>query len=248
LVDGVETRHQIDLPIRRGERLYGVLSVESPDRPFEREDETVLQTLADHLSVLWANQELRQRIERSAMQDPLTGLWNRRYLVTRLGEEEARMVRTGESMAVGLIDLTDFKKVNDRYGHLVGDMVLQELGRLLRGALRACDVIVRYGGDEFLLLMPRTERAGAEATLRRFAERLPSMDVPGCPMRVSFDWGVAVCPEDGRNFEALLGVADERMYASKERKKREENLPDACPRDGDPGGASATEAMKEERS
>ncbi len=215
----VRTRHQIDVPIRRQDRYYGVLSVESADRPFDASEERVFRILADHLAVLWANRDLMRRIERSAMQDPLTGLWNRRYLQARLREEEARMVRTGEPLALVLIDLTDFKEVNDRYGHLVGDMVLKELARILRETVRACDVVSRFGGDEFVLLMPRADVSAAEEVMRRFEALASSLEVPGCPRRVRFDFGISAHPEDGRDFAVLLRVADERMYDQKLRKK-----------------------------
>ena len=215
------TRHQLDVPISFSGRIRGVLSLESLERPFDGEDEAAFQILAGHLGALWAVRDLIGDMRLQTMKDPLTGLWNRRYLEARMQEEQGRLGRDEEPLSLALVDLTDFKETNDRYGHFVGDLVLQETARCLKDSVRASDVAARYGGDEFVVLFPRTSPEGAREVMRRFEARLARLAVPGGPEGVPCDHGVAGFPEDGRDLTDLLKLADERMYRHKgERKHR----------------------------
>lgn len=151
---------------------------------------------------------------RDAFHDEVTGLHNRRYVMSCIARELSRSTRYGLSFALVFVDLDNFKEINDSFGHATGDEVLRAFAGHLRSMLRAEDVAARYGGDEFIVLMPRTDSEGAE----HFARRL--LDSAGELARhitagVGFSAGVASYPADGSATEEIIGAADRRLYAVK---------------------------------
>src|SRR5256886_14475617 len=137
-----------------------------------------------------------EKMQLLAVTDPLTGLGNYRRLVEALDAEVKRTARTGRPFAVLLLDLDQLKKINDRYGHLIGSQALCRLGDVLRVFCRAIDTAARYGGDEFALILPETKAAGTRLVASRIRSRL-AMDSLQPPLSVSI--GVAVYPPDGEN-------------------------------------------------
>jgi diguanylate cyclase (GGDEF)-like protein len=208
---------QLDVPILFGDTLYAVLSLER-SLPFEPEDEELMLILSRHMAVLWALFEAMEKLETQAMQDSLTGLGNRRALEDVLGLEEARMTRFGGTLSVVMADLANFKTINDRYGHIVGDRFLKETASCIQKNLRACDHAFRYGGDEFLLLLPGTDRGGVQEVMKRVREecRLKGTEESG---GILLDFGAAVCPMDTASLRTALRLADDRMYKSKEARR-----------------------------
>lgn len=171
-----------------------------------------------HLRLRTIQKELaEQQIEaevfrRLAMFDPLTGLYNRRFAEQRLKAEIARSERRGFSMIVVLVDLNDFKKINDGYGHLAGDQVLKEFATRLTHATRGSDLAVRWGGDEFMLLLLDCEVEQLSVVLTRLEGF--SVEVCGKPMAVSFSVGWKAY-EPGDGFEGLIEKADRNLYSHK---------------------------------
>ncbi len=169
-------------------------------------------------------QQLMQQMERLSQVDPLTGLPNRRALEFNLERAVAQAQRAGAAIAVGLIDLDDFKPVNDRWGHEVGDALLQQLGERLRALSRSTDMIARLGGDEFVLVIEDLELDYAQEQLEFILERLhQAVETPfdlgaGRLASVGMSMGLAVAPDDGASAEALLRLADAAMYRIKSRK------------------------------
>jgi diguanylate cyclase (GGDEF)-like protein len=156
---------------------------------------------------------LREQLEASEMRyrrlserDPLTGVANYRVLTERLPNEVDRHRRHDRPLAVLVIDLDDFKRVNDEYGHQSGDRVLQEVAGALMGSVRAHDVVVRHGGDEFSVIAPETDREQAEALAERLREAISRLSVDG--RRISASTGCAIFPEDGDTVNALLAQGD----------------------------------------
>ncbi|MFK7823507.1 MAG: GGDEF domain-containing protein [Oligoflexales bacterium] len=149
--------------------------------------------------------------------DELTGLFNYRYLDVALDSELRRASRYQNSFSLLFIDLDDFKKVNDRFGHLVGSGVLKQFAKILKEELREVDTIIRYGGDEYVILLLGTNThvgvAVAERIRNRIAENIFELD--GHRIRLTCSLGVACYPEHGRSKEKLLRLADETMYQSK---------------------------------
>jgi diguanylate cyclase (GGDEF)-like protein len=150
----------------------------------------------------------------NAITDPLTGLYNRRFLVDHLGREISRAERSGGILAVGMMDLKGFKSINDRMGHAVGDSVLVRTARIVRESLRAVDAGCRWGGDEFVLVLPNTDMISALAVLERVRELVGAMSLAGRSGAPALDlhYGVASYPNDGKSTDFLLKVADLRLY------------------------------------
>ena len=161
---------------------------------------------------------LHQRVETQAITDPLTGLWNRRYMAETLDREVARALRFGHEVSLIIIDVDDFKKINDRRGHLQGDLVLERVADVVREATRTIDVPARYGGDELALILVETGREGATLLGERLAERMRATEVPlrdGGSMRVTLSVGVATVPDSADGLEALVDAADRALLRAK---------------------------------
>lgn len=146
------------------------------------------------------------RLVGATITDPLTGLYNRRYLLERLQEETARAVRYRTPLAVAVVDIDAFKQYNDRHGHLAGDRVLHALSTAILHTLRRTDMGFRFGGEEFVLLMPGTGLREASYALQRLARA----DLP-----IGFSAGIATCPDEAQDAVALLHLADMRLLQAK---------------------------------
>jgi diguanylate cyclase (GGDEF)-like protein len=164
-------------------------------------------------SLAHSNRELRQ----AALTDPLTGLRNRRYAVERLQQEWAVAERHGGDLAVMLLDLDQFKEINDDHGHELGDEVLRQFSMALRGLARQQDVLCRIGGDEFLVICPETQPAGARALGERICRGMETVPLPvGAQGRLHVSVGIASLQDGVRDAEALLRAADHALYAAKQ--------------------------------
>jgi diguanylate cyclase (GGDEF)-like protein len=210
-----ESRAVLCLPISYGETLLGVLNVESRDEnAFAPQDVLILNTLADLLATALHNSFVFQRLQQQSITDGLTGIKTRRFFWEALSSEWKRASRSGRPFSVVLVDLDKFKEVNDSLGHLEGDLVLARVGRLLEQKCRQSNVVARYGGDEFIILMPETGIEQAQV----LAERL-RLWLATDPMleehHITGSFGVASFPVHGFAMEDLIRVADAGMYVSK---------------------------------
>ncbi len=162
--------------------------------------------------------DARSRLERLAVRDELTGLYNYRYLHTRLVEEFKRAERFRDPLACAMVDIDHFKRFNDDHGHVVGDAVLAEVAKRLRGAVREIDVVARYGGEEFLLVLPSTHFAGALTVADRVWRSVgetPSR-LGGKDFNVTVSVGVALYPSrDVKTKDQLVKAADRALYQAK---------------------------------
>jgi diguanylate cyclase (GGDEF)-like protein/PAS domain S-box-containing protein len=161
---------------------------------------------------LTERKQAEEKVQLLAVTDPLTGLGNYRRLVEAVDAEVKRTGRTGRPFAVLLLDLDQLKKINDRYGHLIGSQALCRLADVLRVFCRAIDTAARYGGDEFAVILPETTAAAARLVASRIRSRLAT-DTLQPPLSASI--GVAVYPQDGETMEALLRAADRELYGMK---------------------------------
>jgi diguanylate cyclase (GGDEF)-like protein len=149
----------------------------------------------------------------NAITDPLTGLYNRRFLVDHLSREISRAERSAGILSTVMMDLKGFKAINDRLGHPVGDSVLVRTARVIRESLRAVDAGCRWGGDEFVLVLPNTDMFSALAVAERVREKITAMALPaGGGLVLDLHYGVASYPHDGKSTDFLLKVADLRLY------------------------------------
>ena len=196
-------------------KILGVLYLENRSRleEFTEDNQFVLQVFADHVTTAVTNDALYQQ----ASTDPLTTLASRRYLDSRLIDEVDFARKTDAPLSVILIDLDDFKWLNDTYGHQAGDEILRQIGQILKRSVRKFDICGRYGGEEFILALPETECEGARVVAENIRERVASeafLD-PENPVLVTVSLGVAAFPEHAPDVHALVGAADAALYHAK---------------------------------
>jgi diguanylate cyclase (GGDEF)-like protein len=161
---------------------------------------------------------LHDRVAEQAVTDPLTGLWNRRRMVETLDFEVERALRFGHQLSFLILDVDDFKQINDRIGHLQGDEVLEAVAGAVHEQTRAIDLGARYGGDELALLLIETEREGARILAERLRERVRGAEVPlrdGGSMEVTISVGVATLPDCADTLESLVDAADHALLRAK---------------------------------
>lgn len=207
------------IPIVVEESVVAILAVAGAAGKFER-DRPYASMLADLVANAFQVSLSIEALEQRAMTDPLTGLFNRAYLADRFLVELRRARSYGFPMSVVLLDIDRFKRINDRYGHPAGDAVLRKLASFLRERTRSTDAVVRYGGEEFAVLMATAESDVAfeqSDRIRAELEKTPFV-VPGQadPIYVTISGGVATYPQDGQTFLDLIAVADAGLYHAKE--------------------------------
>lgn len=189
------------------------------DHPFRlaSEDQFALRLVGAYAGAALYNARLMRHLQQEAYTDPLTGLPNRRAFEEALQRETHRAQRYGHPYVLMVLDLNGFKAVNDTYGHLTGDLVLQQTASALRTALRESDFVARYGGDEFVALLPETTSEQAQIVGRKLVKQVESLVFKGLPdeIRCGLSVGIASFPKDGTDPQHLLAIADERMYANK---------------------------------
>jgi diguanylate cyclase (GGDEF)-like protein len=216
-VDGYRTLIMVPL-VAKGQSI-GVVELLSKDTVVPDESHLELaRTMANEAAIALENARLYEDARNLADRDPLTGFYNHRFLHERLGEEVVRAQRSRQPLSVLMIDLDDFKLVNDTFGHLFGDRLLVWIAERIRSTLRASDVPARYGGDEFAIILPDADIDNA----RRAAERiLHTFEVEGFesdgrgPVPVSMSIGAASHPADGRTATDLIAAADRGLYRVK---------------------------------
>ena len=162
-------------------------------------------------------EELSQRLRNMAYRDSLTGLYNHRYFYEQLSHEVERSVRYGQPLTVLLMDMDNFKEINDVYGHLIGDKFLSLVGQVIGRQIRSSDIGARYGGDEFVVILPNTSAAEAAATAEKLSAAVAMSAAMGGDedVRLGVSIGRATCPEDSRSPGELLQIADSRLYDEK---------------------------------
>ncbi len=225
---GLECRHfsgeappaYICLPLSALGETLGVLhlSAESPD-PFTESRIILIQQIGEYAALRLANLKLKEKLQDQSIRDPLTGLYNRRFMDSSL-EQELRRVSDGKGTGIGLImaDLDGFKQFNDTFGHEAGDYVLKEVASLLRRCVRSEDIVCRYGGEEFLTVIPDStpESVCERAEQMRSAISKLELELGGRKLgRITGSFGVSFCMKGNSSSDALMREADDALYVAK---------------------------------
>jgi len=150
-----------------------------------------------------------------AEKDTLTGAYNRRFLLRIFPKLLAMVDRNNEQLSLLLVDVNDFKKINDTYGHSTGDKVLQSISRVLQTTTRQSDIVVRWGGDEFLIITPYVDKNSSLSLIKRIESKLDTVSDIDLNIDIFITTGVATYPENGKNLDDLIRIADEKMYTFK---------------------------------
>jgi diguanylate cyclase (GGDEF)-like protein len=218
---------RLEVPLQTGSISFGSLLLFGTE--FTDEDRMTAVSLASHAVVALDNARLHRIVERQALVDGLTGLANRRQCEETLEDELARLERFGGSLAVVVADLDWFKDINDRHGHPAGDAVLREFAALLQETVRDVDLAGRWGGEEFVLVLPGTDLEGGAQLAERIRVALAArivLAVDGSPIPVTASFGVAAIPP-GKTASELFAAADAAMYQAKRAgKNRVETAPE----------------------
>lgn len=212
-----ECRSRMCIPLISFGQTHGVLSLHSANRnAFRDSDLQSLESVADICASSIQNAHYVQRVKQLAYLDGLTGMFNRRFFELRIMEEIERARRYGTGMAVIMADIDDFKKLNDDFGHLVGDEVLRQVSSLFQQQLRKMDVVCRYGGEEFAVLLSQSNEEQGVAVAEKLRRMVSEWMFPGVPRKVTISAGIAAFPIAGKTRNEMVQAADNGLYAAKQ--------------------------------
>ncbi len=201
------------IPLLSENKFVGILTVEDlRTKDFDRFVIVAMQFALEMKKVL-----LYETVEALAITDSLTGLYTRRYFFERLNEELNRSKKHGFKFAFLSIDIDDFKKCNDAHGHLVGDVILKEVSRIIKENVREIDLVARYGGEEFSLILPETDKKGASLAAERIRKKIEenTCNAYDEKLKITVSAGLSVYPEDASDIDDIIENADKALYAAK---------------------------------
>jgi diguanylate cyclase (GGDEF)-like protein len=216
-VNASDSHNKAVVPIMYKDKLLGIIYTENEDnKRFADVQMQFLTAVAQQLGTIMMNVRQYEHIKKLAITDGLTGLHTRQYFSERYAEEYAGAQRYNTPLCLIMIDIDDFKKINDTYGHVTGDKVLIAVSRMIQRKVRTYDIVARYGGEELILLLPRTALTDAF----RIAERIrDSFHTLAFPFKITASIGLAAYPHHAQDKEDLLMLADDAMYRAKHQGK-----------------------------
>jgi diguanylate cyclase (GGDEF)-like protein len=217
LGDDSTNRVIISAPLVAKRSMFGLLlAIHRDGSLFAHEDVRLLTLLANQAAIAVENALLYQKLEQEAITDALTSVYNYRFLISSLEGEIKRARRFKQGFSFVMLDVDNLKSYNDQNGHLSGSQVLREIAAIIKGACREIDFVSKYGGDEFGILLPQTDLAGAEKVTRRVVERVSEHCFDGkTPGLVTCSAGLSTFPRDGETPHQIIESADKALYQAK---------------------------------
>jgi diguanylate cyclase (GGDEF)-like protein len=213
----VETESSMSIPLVSFGQTLGVLVLDSERAgAFQSSDTQPLESVADICANAIQNAHYVERVKQLAYLDGLTGIFNRRFFELRMAEEIERARRYNSGLGVIMIDIDQFKRLNDEFGHLLGDEVLRQVSSILHQQLRKIDVVCRYGGEEFAILLSQTSPQHSLAVAEKLRRMVETWQFPGVPRPVTISAGTANYPDHGTTRDELVKAADAGLYAAKQ--------------------------------
>jgi diguanylate cyclase (GGDEF)-like protein len=212
-----ESCSRLSIPLISFGQTLGVLTLQSSERnAFAETEVQSLESVADICASSIQNAHYVERVKRLAFLDGLTGIFNRRFFERRIMEEIERAKRYDSGMAVIMADIDQFKRLNDELGHLLGDEVLRQVSSLFNRQVRKIDVVCRYGGEEFAILLTQTSAEQALAVAEKLRRMVETWQFPGVRRTITISAGVAAFPQHGRTRDEIIRAADNGLYAAKQ--------------------------------
>jgi diguanylate cyclase (GGDEF)-like protein len=216
----------VSVPLKIDDRIIGVLNLsdKTTGEVFDEEDLKLIQSFATHVAIVMERNVFfnqTEKLKKLTITDPLTGLLNRRYFNERLKVELARAERTGHHLSLLMVDLDGFKACNDSLGHLFGDKILKNIADTLFSTVRSMDIVARYGGDEFMVILPETDEPLAVDIAERVRRNviknvlMPQDAVAAGPPSITASIGIVCYPEHGKTGDHLLEHVDKALYRAK---------------------------------
>ncbi len=214
------TKSIVCAPMRSKGKCLGVIELinKFENEPFGEEDLLMLMILADYTAIAIENANYLNKVEELTVTDDLTGLYNSRHLYRFLDYEVERTRRFKMSLSMIFFDLDKFKDVNDTHGHLIGSKLLKEIASVIKTILRKVDMACRYGGDEYVIVMPQTSKEQAYHAAKKFRELINNhlfLEEDGINLHITASFGVASYPQDAKDKLELINLADQAMYKVK---------------------------------
>jgi len=222
VLDGDSVKTSLVSPIWIDGELYGFINIDSTKRTaFDMVDIEIMEYMRDQIQTVLTKQRKYQKKLMSMRTDPVTGLINRKYLIEMIQKAMDIADVSSQKMSLVMMDIDGMKRINDSFGHLAGDSVLKAFGRSVLEKIRDCDIIGRFGGDEFIAIFQGSGGKMITAKMEEIRELLEHETVHhgNAQLHLNFSFGVSEYPRDGQEIEALVTIADAEMYADKRRRK-----------------------------
>ncbi|KGP63837.1 hypothetical protein EP47_12480 [Legionella norrlandica] len=212
-----ERQTSLCIPLMAQNEIFGLLFIYRGSERFN----TLIPVIAETISLAIANIKLKELLHTQSIRDPLTGLLNRRFLDEYIIKQIGQSKRTKASITLIMVDVDNFKNVNDTFGHETGDYVLSCLGNLFLSLVREGDLICRYGGEEFLFVLPNCDLESAKIAAESIRNEVHKMRIviEGAVSNITISLGVSIYPSDGSSLKELIDAADQALYVAKKKGK-----------------------------